>query len=179
MSRSKKNLLYFLSVIIVVLGVFVYKYDWNPETEGESARTIKMTAPNDHFFTQRTYPDLIFDHKAYVAGLKQASSDHQLTAKLKSLNTFPGSWATEGPGNIGGRINCVAVHPTNQNIIFAGNAAGGIFRTTDGGATWLPVFDDHSYLSIGTIVFEPGNPNTIYVGTGDPNISGYMYNFFG
>lgn len=177
MYRNRIILLCFTLLLIVGATYYIYQnISINTEiSETESARTKKMNAPNDHFFTQRTYPDLIFDHKAYVDGLNQATADHNQAAFLKSSNTYPASWTTQGPGNIGGRINCIAVHPADTNIMFAGNAAGGIFRTTDSGVNWLPVFDDHSYLAIGTIVFEPGNPNTIYVGTGDPNIGGYMF----
>ena len=82
-------------------------------------------------------------------------------------------WTTQGPGNIGGRINTIAVHPTDPDIIYVGAAAGGVFKTADGGQSWVPVFDDFSFLAIGDIVISPHNPNVVYVGTGDVNISGY------
>lgn len=86
---------------------------------------------------------------------------------------FEESWEVRGPANIGARINTVAVHPNNEDIILAGFGRGGVWRTTDGGDNWEPIFDDQLYLSIGCIVFDPNNPDVVYVGTGDPNITGY------
>jgi photosystem II stability/assembly factor-like uncharacterized protein len=85
------------------------------------------------------------------------------------------NWATEGSYNISGRINTIAVHPTNSDIILVGTPAGGIFKTTDGGATWNPVMDNAATLVIGVIVFDTLNPNIVYAGTGDNVLGGYSY----
>ena len=96
-------------------------------------------------------------------------------AKQANSAGFNSAWTMEGPGNIGGRINCVAIHPNNNLIVYVGNASGGIHKTTDGGVTWNPIFDNQSALAISCIEFEPGNPNTLWVGTGDAQISGYPF----
>lgn len=79
----------------------------------------------------------------------------------------PGGWTGIGPGNIGGRIRAVAIHPTQHNTVFIGSVSGGIWKTTDGGVTWAPVADFMGNLSISSIVFDPGNPNVMYAGTGE------------
>lgn len=125
-------------------------------------------APNDWFYQQRFYPDnkvdaaLIYNRLREIAVNKNRSSS-------AGLNT---AWVPLGPGNIGGRINCVAIHPTQNNIKLTGSACGGIFKTVNNGAVWYPVFDDNSILSIAQIVFQESNPNIVYACTGDPNISG-------
>ena len=86
-------------------------------------------------------------------------------ASLKNLDDTP--WTIEGPTNIGGRINCIAVHPTDEDIIISGTAAGGIYRTTNGGANWTPIGDVMDDLSASSIKYDPTNPDIIYVGTGD------------
>ncbi len=142
----------------------------------EATKLNNKFAPDDHFFMQRSYPDTAFPMAAYNKALEIARADY-LRAK-NQLGQRSGNslvWESEGPGNIGGRINTIAVDPTNPSIIYVGTACGGVFKTTNAGATWAPIFDDQPYLSIGDIEIDPSNHNTIYVGTGDPNISGYPF----
>lgn len=124
--------------------------------------------PNEDYFTQRAYPDAYVDMKAYEAGMMEA----KLMA-VEKVAGFDDEWTVQGPGNIGARVNTVAVNPQNEDIIFAGFSSGGLWRTTNGGQSWSPVFDEKEWPSIGDIAFSPSDPNTIYVGTGDPNISFY------
>jgi Secretion system C-terminal sorting domain len=76
---------------------------------------------------------------------------------------------------VSGRTICIAVHPTNANIVYVGTAQGGLYRTTDGGATWTPLMDNALSLAIGTVAISPSQPETIYVGTGEPNFSADSY----
>lgn len=72
-----------------------------------------------------------------------------------------------GPALMSGRINDLENHPTNNRIIYAGTAGGGVWKSNDGGVTFNPIFDDHCQ-SIGAVEVDPNDPdNTIYVGTGE------------
>jgi len=74
----------------------------------------------------------------------------------------------EGSGQDNGLVTAITVHPTNQNVIYLGTAQGGVWRSTDGGATWTPLFDRQAALGIGEpggIAIDPTNPDVIYVGT--------------
>ena len=74
-----------------------------------------------------------------------------------------------GPSGTSGRIAAIAAVPSNLNIVYAGTATGGLWKTTDGGITWAPIFDDQATSSIGDVaVFEP-NPDIVWVGTGEGN----------
>lgn len=128
--------------------------------------------PNEHMLLLRSYPDAQFDFEAFQNAQMSAYVANQNNQSKSSRSI---SWNIEGPGNIGGRFNCLAVHPTNSNIIYAGAATGGIFKTNDGGATWNPIFDSQPFIAIGCITIDNLNPNTIWVGTGDANISGLCY----
>jgi photosystem II stability/assembly factor-like uncharacterized protein len=75
-----------------------------------------------------------------------------------------------GPAAGGGRVTAVAGVPGQPNVYYAGAAAGGIFRTTDGGLSWKAVFEHEAVASIGAIAVAPSNPNVIWVGTGESNI---------
>jgi photosystem II stability/assembly factor-like uncharacterized protein len=74
-----------------------------------------------------------------------------------------------GPAVTSGRIVDFAVHPLNRNHYFAAAGSGGVWKTTNGGTTWTPVFDDQGSYSIGTVLLDPKNPNIVWVGTGENN----------
>ena len=74
-----------------------------------------------------------------------------------------------GPAQMGGRIDDLAVVESDPRVIYAGAAAGGIFKTVNGGATWKAIFEDQPNPSIGDLALAPSNPSILYVGTGEPN----------
>src|ERR1035437_5410938 len=74
-----------------------------------------------------------------------------------------------GPATMGGRLDDIAVVESDPRIIYIGAAAGGLFKTVNGGITWQALFEDHPNPSIGDIAIAPSNPSIIYVGTGEPN----------
>lgn len=126
--------------------------------------------PSDHLYWQRAYPDSDFDQKAWEEQFEL------IKAKLQNQHDRnAGSWITQGPGNAGARINTIAVHPQDPKIILIGFSAGGIYKTSDGGTNWKPVFDNFPILAIGDIEFDPHDPKVVYAGTGDPNISGIPF----
>lgn len=76
-----------------------------------------------------------------------------------------------------GRTISIAVHPTNANIVYVGTAQGGLYRSTNGGTSWTRMSETFLSLAIGAIAIAPSQPDTIYVGTGEPNFS--LDSFFG
>ncbi len=88
---------------------------------------------------------------------------------------FSDEWTQQGPGNLGGRVNAVAVDPGNDDIIYAGFARGGLWKTIDGGGTWEPLWDDQLTQAVSAITIDPTNSNIVYAGSGDINISGNVY----
>ncbi|HXH07232.1 MAG TPA: hypothetical protein VNI83_11645, partial [Vicinamibacterales bacterium] len=74
-----------------------------------------------------------------------------------------------GPAIMGGRIDDFAVDETNPSTFYVASASGGLFKTTNNGVTFEPIFDDQETSSIGDIALAPSNPNIVYVGTGEPN----------
>ena len=72
-----------------------------------------------------------------------------------------------GPALMSGRINDLENHPTNARILYAGTAGGGVWKSNNGGATFVPIFDDY-VQSIGVVKLDPKNPDqNIWVGTGE------------
>jgi photosystem II stability/assembly factor-like uncharacterized protein len=74
-----------------------------------------------------------------------------------------------GPAQMGGRVDDLAIVESDPRIIYVGAAAGGIFKSVNGGATWKGIFEDQSNPSIGDLALAPSNPSILYVGTGEPN----------
>jgi photosystem II stability/assembly factor-like uncharacterized protein len=77
------------------------------------------------------------------------------------------SWLPVGPDNIGGRIRSIAIDPVNTSVIYCGSVSGGIWKSTDAGASWFATSDMAANLVIGAIAIDPTNPNVIYAGTGE------------
>jgi photosystem II stability/assembly factor-like uncharacterized protein len=75
-------------------------------------------------------------------------------------------WRMIGPFRAG-RVTCVAGVPKQPSLYYMGTPGGGVWRTTDAGNTWQPIFDDVRVPSIGAIAVSESNPNIIYVGTGE------------
>lgn len=91
-------------------------------------------------------------------------------AEILQASTFRGfKLRSIGPATTGGRIAAFAVHPTDPSHYYAAVASGGVWKTTNAGTTWTPVFDDQSAYSIGAIAIDAKNPNVVWVGTGENN----------
>jgi photosystem II stability/assembly factor-like uncharacterized protein len=70
---------------------------------------------------------------------------------------------------VSGRISDIAVNPRDKRIWYVGVAAGGVWKTTNAGTTFTPVFDQQTTYSIANVVIDPHNPNIVWVGTGENN----------
>ncbi|MGE5694610.1 MAG: hypothetical protein ACM4D3_05055, partial [Candidatus Sericytochromatia bacterium] len=82
-----------------------------------------------------------------------------------------GTWKFRnlGPAVGGGRVTSAVGVPGQPNIYYIGGAAGGVFKTIDGGVSWKAVFEKEANASIGAIALAPSNPNLVWVGTGESN----------
>lgn len=99
-----------------------------------------------------------------------------------------GAWTPIGPltlpngvssssGATSGRVTSIAVDPSNANKVYLGTAQGGVWRSLDGGASWISIFDSADSQAIGALAVAPSSPSTLYVGTGEFNTCGDC--FFG
>ncbi len=74
-----------------------------------------------------------------------------------------------GPAGMSGRIVAIDAVVSNPEIIYAGAASGGVWKSVDGGITWKPVFDNEKTINIGSLKICQSNPDVVWVGTGEGN----------
>lgn len=130
----------------------------------------KSPIPNDLWYQVRSYPDG-FDESLYLKRMNDVKESASNSSQTRAVELgLP--WQAEGPGNIGGRFNVLTKSPTTNSTLYAGATNGGLFKSTDDGTNWNPIFDDLAYLAIGSMAIDPQNENTLYVGTGDKNFGG-------
>lgn len=129
----------------------------------------------DYFAAQRAYPLTTLPPNARVAAFQQAESmlPVQAAAQLpRWQNIGPAPMIASSAGRqsieVTGRVRALAVDPRDSNVVYLGAAQGGVWKTTNGGASWTPLTDDQASLSIAALAIDPTNPEIVYAGTGEP-----------
>ncbi|MBC2839383.1 hypothetical protein [Robiginitalea sp. SC105] len=74
-----------------------------------------------------------------------------------------------GPGGMSGRVTTIDVVTSDPEVMYAGTASGGLWKSTSGGVKWEPIFEDQVTASIGAVAIQQSNPSVIWVGTGEGN----------
>ncbi len=75
-----------------------------------------------------------------------------------------------GPAGMSGRVAAIDGVPGDASTLYVGSATGGVWKSTDAGTTWTPVFDDQDASSVGAVAVSPANPQLVWVGTGEANM---------
>lgn len=123
--------------------------------------------PSDWFGMQRAFPHGDIDQQAYLEAVEQA----RVERAARTNGTQAGLvWEEVGPKNVGGRVTALAVAPGGTTIYLA-SANGGVFKSTNSGINWSAIFDIGAAYSVGALALDPGDPNVLYVGTGEANAS--------
>lgn len=158
------------------------------EMNGTDPKAPNYMRALEHYLRARVGPDGLIDGDKLMAGLEHRSfmpeapppTAGALDPNDRETQTIRGGWAFMGPRNIdvpqttyfgtrpiAGRINAVASHPSNPNRIFVATPRGGVFRTDNGGVTWIPLSDGWAVMHASALAIDPSDPNIIYAGTGD------------
>lgn len=146
-------------------------YHMTPEQFARKKAILRGPAkqPNDRFVRQRSWPDETLN----LSAMQEAS--HQARAMRQRHSELDETWEYEGPGNVGGRVTALAIHPDAPSVIYAGAATGGVFKSTDGGGEFYATVDDDYSYPTGALSMDPNDPNTVWWGTGEANTSGDSY----
>lgn len=129
----------------------------------------------EDFTAKRMNADGSFpDPAIYQAEAQRIADEKAALGKTSAADSWyplgPNNYAT--PADAGwepgiGRINCIAFHPLDSNIFWVGVAQGGVWKTVDGGQSWMPLTDNLPMLRISDIAVNEVNPNEIYISVGD------------
>ncbi len=150
-------------ILIVLVSVFCFGCADMPEEYPSSSGPGKL--PKDILFMQRAYPFGEIEKDAY--------SDAMAWQKTNESNRNNArEWELAGPINIGGRITDIEIPSDQPDTYYIGAASGGIFKSTDAGESWIPLFDDQPMLSIGDLEISTANNQVIWAGSGEPNAGG-------
>jgi photosystem II stability/assembly factor-like uncharacterized protein len=157
----------FLSIIFFSDNFFSGKYESSSrEKKGKDSKLY----PYEWAYLKKTFPYMNADPHAYIEALDQAHKLHKETAEKRlSKGSNAVAWEFAGPVNVGGRVVDIEFNPSDPNVVYAGFATGGVFKSTDMGNSWFPVFDSLAVLTVGDIAIDPQNPDVVYVGTGEAN----------
>lgn len=134
--------------------------------------------------TRRAGLDGTFDREERYQAFQQSQRDLEQSSVAEKasgqnggapMKPLANAWTNIGligsPNNYvfsAGCISAIAINPTTPNIMYAGGTSGGVWKSTDAGAHWVPLTDNAiPNLSVSSIAIDPKHPNTLYVGTGN------------
>ena len=104
---------------------------------------------------------LIFILSLFVTPLQAQKIDMNLFQGIKPRNI--------GPSGMSGRVTAIASDPRNSDVLYIGTASGGLWKSTNAGTTFIPVFDEQPVSSIGALAVDPLHPDIVWAGTGEGN----------
>jgi photosystem II stability/assembly factor-like uncharacterized protein len=121
--------------------------------------------------------DIPLEH-LFAQLLEIRARERSLAMRMSGSQAGPGgitTWIEIGPGNVGGRTRAIVIDPTNSNIMYAAGVAGGVWKSTNAGASWNPTDDLMLNLAVCALAIDPTNTNVIYAGTGEGYYSASVF----
>ena len=133
---------------------------------------VRTTHASGRASTYQHYGDNMRAALWFVGAIAALAPQHASAQQVDPAYYAAMRWRSIGP-NRSGYITSVAGVPGDPTIYYIGMPEGGVWKSTNGGTTWRPIFDAASIPSIGAVAVAPSAPNTVYVGTG--NQSGWSF----
>lgn len=156
----------FLSIASYDKAFEAYFKDKNPRKKGSGYKPYLRWRNYWSYFTENGViksPQALF--QAYQNKMN-AERPVNATADWTALGPFSAAVKNDQVPGIG-RLNQIAVDPTNPAVWYVGAPAGGLWKSTDAGLSWNPLFDEYPQIGISGIAIDPEDPNIIYLATGD------------
>lgn len=173
-----------LASVLIVAGTFAYHFI---STVDDDASSPKLSSENvkksgawesmQFINTSRAFPEQDIPPGAYTNAYNFYKARFENVESGSSTAASP--WYSLGPDNVGGRTLCMAFHPNDTSIIWLGSASGGLWKSTTGGIgfnAWTYIPTGYPVLGISSIVIDPTNPSTMYIGTGETHSHGSAIN---
>jgi photosystem II stability/assembly factor-like uncharacterized protein len=144
------------------------------ETEANRESGEDIRGREEWFYFQRSFPYDMIPAGRRVNALRETKLFQQRIEQQRGGGKSSGrsvqaaaQWEQIGPYNVGGRIKALAVHPTQTGVVYIGAAAGGVWKTTDAGASWVTTFEKESAIAVNALAIDHSDPNVVYAGTGE------------
>jgi photosystem II stability/assembly factor-like uncharacterized protein len=122
----------------------------------------------------KPYNRIRWEHGITVVDGTRPEPGARWLAWREKMERFPGgepqprsAWFQLGPENLAGRMLALAFHPNDPNTIYGGAAGGGLWKTTDEGATWTPLGDDLPTMAVSGVALSLTNPDIVVIATGE------------
>lgn len=147
----------------LLLAALIYFYPQEQGTAKGTKGKIPSAPADDWFEKQRAFPFEEIPNEEYLKAIEYVKQ----MPVYQSDNPLP--WVLAGPTNIEGRITVMAIDPVNPQIVYAGTANGGLWKSTNFCQSWVSIFDGQNTSSIGAFAVDPGNSAILYCGTGESN----------
>lgn len=159
-------LIFFFALFLV--AILVTPEATAPPAGGSAAGYGGAFRSFEWWYSQRSLPYGMIPQQAY----QRARAEMKILKENGSIRTVSSlePWESLGPYNIGGRILSIAIDPRNPQVIWAGSASGGLWKSTQGGigaGAWNYVNTGYNTLSVSAISLDPSDPDVIYIGTGE------------
>jgi photosystem II stability/assembly factor-like uncharacterized protein len=145
--------------------------------EYERGKGYKQYYRWEAFWENRLMPDGSFPNFSIgYNNYQEYKKQHDFSFSLKSSGTSQSNWLPLGPFNVAstqsvspgmGRVNVVVQDPNDPNTVYIGAPAGGVWKSLDGGSSWVPISDQLAVIGISGLAIDPTNSNIIYIATGD------------
>ena len=178
----KKNIFKVIFILSIVISGVIINVDIPSTTKVAKILTSDTDSKQKHHSHLREEPPKINHHgnmsseeyvkarekaRAFKAKYDTGNKYNISNKRSKKINTSSSTsvWHSKGP--FVGRVTAIVADPNNPNKVYVGTPAGGVWKSLDGGAHFVPIFENVGALSIGSLALDPHNSDIIYVGTGE------------
>ena len=156
------------ALTILLAGAAVTRSDGTENgSTGLSEVTAEPEGAEEWMYLQRANADGSIPEAAVIEAIAQSKAAGKASQGSPSTDQV---WAELGPSNIGGRVRDIAADPTTQDVAYIATGSGGLWRTTDGGATFTTAWDSQLPQSMGAVAVD--SQGVVWAGTGEPDHGG-------
>ncbi len=163
-----------LILALIAFPAFVYcqttidvSYPKDEIVEFDGKKVTKPYLRFKHFIDKRSSPGFPATSEKRISAINDATDLIFRASKKSLVQAQQPEWECLGPYSVGGRVKSIAIDPRNPSVVYVGAAAGGIWKTLNGGGSWEPIFDFQNGIGFGSITLDPKNPDIIYAATGE------------
>ena len=153
------------------------------DADAASNKSIRNDEPAeaaDFYLRKRLAPGMttipverLLDGYKKMQGMTQYASAtgeafaNQAEAQARAPSAVLAAWQGLGPGNIGGRTRAIVIDPNTPNTMYAAGVGGGVWKSVNGGGSWVALSDTMANIAVASLAMDPTNSSVLYAGTGE------------